>query len=124
MSDKLSVQINGKTVKVVMSFGMLNEVAKIVGSVDNIGSLIVDAEMREAVLVTLLSERDEDGEISKPFNAKTADLTIEDYIKIANWVSEHLLSFFLKLLEGANLLQEKVKPQVSNLTYSSDGSAS
>jgi hypothetical protein len=124
MSDKLTVTVNDKTKHLVMSFGLLNEIAKLVGDIDNLGNIIIDPHLREAILVALLSDRDAEGVITTKYNTVTADLTIDEFTKIADWVSDVLFTFFIRLLESAKALQEKNQERVFKLTPTSTGLAS
>jgi hypothetical protein len=122
MSDKLTIMLNGKSEELFMSFGLLNEVSQVVGDVENLPMVVINPDMREKCLQVILSERDDDGKITKKFNFYKAKITIDEVNKIVEWVSENLFDFFLKALEGANNLREKGEPKLQSLMSSLAGS--
>jgi hypothetical protein len=113
--DTIDITYNGKTREVFMSFGLLNEISRAVGDVEQIGMISVDPDMRETVLDILLSDRDEEGKISKHFNVAAARITMDEVNRLIEWVADNVFDFFLKALGGAKRLQEKNAPRVLEL---------
>jgi hypothetical protein len=122
MSDKIKITINEQPRELFMSFGLLNEISRDVGDVENVAMVGIDPELREKILQTLLAERDDDGKVTKKFNFFKADLSMDDINRVIEWVSENLLDFFLKALAGANSLREKNEPKLQSLMSSLAGS--
>jgi hypothetical protein len=110
--DTIDLTYNGRTKEVFMSFGLLNEISRAVGDVEQIGMISVDPDMRETVLKILLSERDEEGNIVKNFNMITAKITMDEVNRLIEWVADNVFDFFLKALGGAKRLQQKNEPRV------------
>lgn len=126
MSDKLTVNLDGKDKELFMSFGLLNELSRLVGDPANVAIASVDPEMREKMLKALLSERDGTGKITKEWNPLVSGFTMEQANQVLEWVAENLIGFFVTSLEGAERLREKLEknPVAQKLLSSQTGSAS
>ena len=126
IEDKLTITVNGAPKQVFLPFGLLNEITKLVGSVDNLGYIMIDPQLREAVISELLAPRDEDGVITKPVNLIVTTISSPDVNTLLEWVSEHVLDFFLTALESSTRVGEKMGERMKglNLTSSPVGSAS
>lgn len=123
MKDRYKVKIGDETHEVFMSFGLLNEVCTVIGDVENIALMQTDGTLRTAVLNSVLSQRDEVGEISEHFNIMTSNLTTDEALKLLDWVAEHAFDFFLKSLESAKNLSDKHGPRMQTLLSSLTGLA-
>ena len=124
MGEYIEVKINGETRDIKMTFGMLNNLCQIVGEVDNVPALHVDAYTRGRVMVELLSERDSRGKIRSEAELDSTDISIEDAEALLNWAGDHVLDFFLKALERTKAMQDKHMPRVKALMPSPAGSDS
>lgn len=105
-----------------MSFGLINELAQVVNEVDNVPVIGAQHELRAAVLNSLLSERDEQGEIVRKFNPFTDNVDIDEIEGLIDWTAEHLIDFFLKQFEMAKKLGDKNEKRMKALLPSSAGS--
>jgi len=121
--DRISINVRGQNREVFMSFGLLNELGKVVGSAEYIPHMSLDPHMREEVLKTLLSTRDENGQITEAWNPFRHGLGPDDTIRLLSWASEHVTDFFMKALETAKAIQDKTMPRLKALMPSSDGMA-
>ena len=76
-----------------MSYGLLSLLSQMIGSIENLALVTLDGELRDMVLTETIRPRDTKG---KPVeDAKALDigeLTFDEAIDIADWVSEHARS--------------------------------
>jgi hypothetical protein len=109
-ADKLEVQFFGDdkkllTGEVIMSFGLLNALARISGDINRIGIIDIVPDLADEVLFEVLSKRDAKGKKVDP-EASPPDLPASEANKVFNWAKEHLMDFFLqRLVNTAELMQ-------------------
>lgn len=96
-----------------MSFGLLNLVTGIMGSPDQIPNSANDADLRQSLLAEVLAERDENGTVVKPANL--FNLKPEEAMQVIQWASDHAMDFFMRGLESAADLSQKVQPRMEAL---------
>ena len=101
LPDTLTIQVDGQARELFMSFGLLHELLRAVGDVSGASVIAIDADMREKVVVLVLSERDEKGRIVKEFPFYTSRVSTADMHEIFKWVGSHVLDFFLTAMETA-----------------------
>jgi|GEM_PF-1338766 len=131
--DRIQIKVNGETRDLFMSFGLLNELCALIPDAHAATQIALNADLRDVALITVLSPRDENGVIpeDKVFNVKTMDIPLDEADKLLDWVSEHILYFFLNALrrvvaaQKANTalkeLVETAKVQLDPSTTSSNG---
>lgn len=108
-----------------MSYGFLNRIAKVVGNVENVGLILVDLNVQEAVLITALSEYDAKGKLVKQADPEEVMLLPEEILSLLAWITEHLTHFFLKnLLAGEKVVGQFQKMAALNLGLLTTGSPS
>jgi hypothetical protein len=117
-----SINLNGEEKDIKMSFALLNILCRSVGDIDGALLLDIDQELREAVLIELLSPRDDKGRISEPLDLMVADVTPDAVAEILSWAGDHLMDFFLAALESTKAKQEKHKARLTALMPTSPGS--
>lgn len=123
MQNTFDISINGEAREIFMSFGLLNELTRIVQDPARIGLMAIDPDMREDVLYALLAERKPSGKILKPL--PDIDDIEADYLEIERllaWAMEHTLGFFVRLLQSAATAAEREKTQMVDLVSSLTGS--
>lgn len=123
MADKFTIKIDGKERDVKMTFGLLNTLCRRVGDIDGASQITMDQELRDAVLVELLSDRDKAGKITEEINLAELDVSIDDMVELLDWAGNHVLDFFLKGLERAKALQDRNLGRIKALMPSPSGSA-
>ncbi len=101
MQDTLTITVDGQPRDIFMSFGLLHELLRAVGDISGASVIAIDPEIREKVMLVTLSERDEEGRVSKPFPFYRAKITPADMQRLFQWVAEHVLDFFLTAMEKA-----------------------
>lgn len=105
----LSLTINGQPVELFMSYGMLTSLAKSIPSLDVIPAIIADNDSRDAFLDVLLSKRDKNGVVLEARKASECEISIEDVEKALVWAQDHLMDFFLRGLQRAQALSERIR---------------
>ena len=95
----LNVQVNGKSRDIKMSYGLLNELSVTIGSVDALGNMPQDHELRKKVLEAILADRSPGGRVTLKVDIEDIDIDLDDIAKLIGWASEHLIDFFLKSAE-------------------------
>jgi hypothetical protein len=122
LADRLTIEIDGKEQELFMSFGLLDEISRLMPDAENLGLVNLDPELRSQVLIAVLSQRDEAGKIEKEFSAVGSKLSIKTTGEVLDWVTENVLDFFVRALESARKLQDKHGARVRELTSSLPGS--
>lgn len=103
MSENLTPTLEVAGTEITMSFGLLNELAKLVGSVERLSALDFDFDLTVEALTACLAPRTPKGR-RDPEYVIPVDLKPLDAEKIVDWAKSHILEFFLRRLE-ANLSQ-------------------
>lgn len=84
--------------EIFMSYGLLNRIARIINSVENVGLLLVDMNIQALSLCIVLSTYDGKGKLVEEVDADSIMLNPDESILLVAWITEHLTSFFLKSL--------------------------
>lgn len=116
---------NDTTSEIFMSYGLLRELVKAVTGPDSKGDMMaiyMDVDIQNEVLTTLLSDRNEEGEIVSPFVAVNSRLSPDEVVRINDWVESHVLNFFVQSGEKMKATALKFGSQLSDLTSSEAGS--
>jgi len=122
MSDKLSVTFEGNDRELFMSYGLLNELAKLVGSPEVAPSISLDEHLRAEVLAACLAERKPSGKVTqKVKDMDDLDISIDDIESILDWATEHVLNFFVRSLGKMLKRVEANKDVLEGLKSSLDG---
>jgi hypothetical protein len=115
------VTVNGKEHEVFMSFALLNRLAYLVGSVDQLPMIQINPEMRDMFLGELLAERSKGGKVVTPCDPGDCDISLEDVQLVLDFASEHVLDFTLGALEKSAALQAKNQARMLSLKSSQAG---
>lgn len=121
--DTITITFAGKPREVMMSFGLLHEITKVVPDLPDINLLLINADLRGRVLALIFATRDEKGRIVEEVDPNTLPISVAEVRKLLLWVMDHLLNFFLAALEGAMTVTQPYGPLMGKvLTPLSDGS--
>lgn len=107
MAEVFTVSVDGKEVDVKMTFGLLNNLCRAIGDIDGVAQINTNPDVRDGVLVQLLSPRDARGKITSMIDPLTLDIDIDDSIDLIDWAGDQVLDFFLKALERTKSLQDR-----------------
>lgn len=124
MSETITVNLNGEDREIFMSFGLLNELTKIVADPSRLGAINLDPELREEFLISLLSKRKKSGKIEEVVDFDDMEISIEDIEKVISWAQEHVMSFFVRSFRNIQQVTGKYQEEVTSLTSSLAGSKS
>lgn len=122
MTDKITVEVDGEARELLMTFGILNAVAKTVGSIDNLGAITLDDNIREMTIRLCLLTKEKG---KPPVIPDFADLDISpaDANAILIWATDHVIDFFLQSLEATKVVTDKYQGRLDALMRSSTGTA-
>jgi hypothetical protein len=119
MDENLTVTIGSEQKNFFMSAGLLNTLAKMMGTYDNPSALFVDPDMQERVILTVLNGRKADPDNDDLMNY---NISIEASQEIIKWAGHHVLSFFTSGLSTAEEVSSKFESEMDRLMPSSAGS--
>ena len=122
--DTFDIKVNGRDHSIKMSFGLLNTLCRQVGDIEAAAVMALDTNLRDAVLVELLSEHGANGKIIEPVDLEVIEVEPDAVIDLIDWAGTHVLDFFLKGLERTKKLQEANTGRIKALIPSSTGLAS
>lgn len=129
LNHTLSVTKDGKPCSLFMSFGLLNQLTRLMGDIDQLPMLAVDPVLQEKVLVEIFTERDARGNPTNIPSLYEVNVSIEDIDLILNFVGDHIANFFMVAAERSQkrvlALHEKLlesQAKVSSLMPTSPGS--
>lgn len=122
ISDKLTIKINDEERELFMSFGLLNELTKIVVDPSRVGAVNLDPELRESFLTALFAKRKKSGKVEEDIDYDDIDISVEDVESALSWAQEHVLSFFVRSFRNIQTVTEKYSEEVTSLTSSLAGS--
>lgn len=109
--------------EVFMSYGLLNELSKVIGEPTAVGALGLDPELTEQVLGLVLTPRSKSGKPTGPApELLDVELTLEQVDDLLTWVASHLLDFFIRNLSRADRLGKERKTELERLGLLSTGS--
>jgi hypothetical protein len=107
MSSEITVEVNGQSVEVKMTFGLLNEMCRLCGDLDGMAMLMLDNDLRVQALKTLLSKRDEKGKVVEEINIETLDISTDHVLFLLDWAAGHVSDFFIR---AATTTRDRVEP--------------
>lgn len=122
--DIFDLQVNGKEHNIKMTFGLLNNLCRKVGDIEAAAVIALDTNLRDSILIELLSTRGADGKIISPIDLDVVEVEPDAIIDLIDWAGTHVLDFFLKGLERTKKLQEANTGRIKALIPTSIGSAS
>lgn len=106
LEDTLTINYEGKPKDLFMSFGLLNDLLKIIHDIPNVQIIAMDAGLRAEVLEAVFATRDTKGAITETTPVSALPLSKTDAHRVLEWVGAHALDFFLEALERAVKLME------------------
>ena len=107
-----------------MSYGLLNECLRIVGSIERVSIIGVNHELREAVMMTVLPKRDTDGQVIEKLNLFTLPVSQEDVHAVLEWVGAHVISFFMKQIKSVVRVHQPHQEELTKIMTDSMSSSS
>lgn len=94
LTDRITVVIDGKEREILMSFGLRQALAKLVGDPSRLGG--ADLELEEKVLLATVALRSPSGKIQHGYDSiEDLEISIEDAERLSDWALKHVLDFFV-----------------------------
>jgi hypothetical protein len=119
-SRTFDITIGEEKTTLIMSYGLFNEIMKVIPSPEQITDLIVkDPYLRDYVIRRMLTGNkrvDKDEDLIDPFDL---DLDIDQLDDLVAWVGEHILHFFMRSAAKTAKIGEKYQGTIQHLTQSS-----
>lgn len=118
-SRTIDVTIDGELITIPMSYGLFQDLTKVVPSPEQIEDLLLkDPYLRDYVIRRVLTgnkpvKQEED--LVDPFEV---DVSLEDCDEIIAWVMEHVLHFFMNSAQKSVEMMGKYKSRADALTQS------
>jgi hypothetical protein len=116
-SRTFDITVGGEKQTIVMSYGLFNEVMKVIPSPEMISNLLVtDPFLRDYVVRRVLTGNkkvESDADLIDPFDL---DLDMDVLDDLTSWIGEHVLHFFMKSAAKAARTGEKYQATVDQLT--------
>ena len=121
MKDHIEVNIGNDTKAIKMSYGLLNECSKIIGDIDGIADIALNSDVRDRLLVEVLSDRNEMGKIVDPILIFNLEMEAEDVLTLLDWVGSHVADFFLSSMTRTKDLMVAREDKILALMPTSNG---
>lgn len=117
MSETFTLKTGSSEIEVKMTFGLLNVLCQTVGDMEGMSLLAMDNDLREAMLVQMLSTRDAKGKIPEngEFVLFNLDATPESVGDLLTWAQGHIFDFFMKAAVRAQAINVKGQAQMDAL---------
>lgn len=116
MDKFIDVTVNGEIRELKMTYGLVNELARVIGDIDAIPMIGIEADLRDEVMKVLLAKRDSRGNVKETPDLFNLDIEIDQVQELLSWVGEHVLDFFLISLERGKELGKKNEDRLKALT--------
>lgn len=116
MNDTFLLKNGDTTKEVFMSYGLLNSLCRAVGDLEGAALLALDNDLRAQMLVELLSDRDEKGNVIgdgvRPYHIPYSVDSLGDLL---TWAQEHIFNFFVKAAAQTKVTADQHKKVLAAL---------
>jgi hypothetical protein len=119
----IDITVDGQPRQILMSFALVNRVCYMMGDATQIPMILQDAELREAVLVEALAERDAKGKVTSRKGIDEMDIAFDDIQNVLELVSEHVADFTMAAVERANRVMLARQARIQELQKGSSSTA-
>lgn len=113
VSKTIKLIVDGEEREIFMSYGLQNEVLKLIRDTNEIGNAYADTDTRNALIEQVLADRTKSGKITSKKSFDDYEIDIEEVEKLLAWVVDHATAFFIRAIK---ILDSKMLPVESNLT--------
>lgn len=101
--------------EIKMTYGLLQRLASRFSDLGQVENLSLDSNLQNDLINEVLAERDENGHIKNPDKDYSLDLPLSEGEKIMNWISEHIIDFFISRLQAQTEAAKQLQPLVEEL---------
>lgn len=112
MADEIYV-LNNREIK--MSYGLLQKLASRFNDLGQVENLSLDSNLQNDLINEVLAERDDHGLPKDPGKDYSLELSISEGEKLMNWISEHIIDFFISRLQAQTEAAKQLQPLVEKL---------
>lgn len=112
-NDVFTFTEEGKEYKIVMYSGLTNKLTTVLGGIEGVDSLLIDAEKQEEVIKLLLTKYKDDGS-SDGYLFPPFKLNNENRKSLIVWGFENVTDFLLDIIGKSTSQVEKVKEFVKS----------
>lgn len=111
------------SIEIFMSYGLLNHICGVVGSLEHVGRIDTDADLAGSVTLMCMVPRKKNGKLKVDLdNYDPPGLSIEEAERLLDWVKEHVTDFFarrvnstVKLFKDREDVLRQMKSSVTGL---------
>jgi hypothetical protein len=121
-NETLEITVGDEKRELFMSFGLLNQLAKLIGSPDDVAQIYLNGELRDLVLACALAKRKKSGKIIEEVDVDDLEISTDDIEAILEWLGDHVMGFFVRSLTKVAGISGKHKEKLAALVSSLDGS--
>lgn len=111
-SKTLTITVDGAEREIFLSYGLQDQILRLVKDTNEVGNIYVDADIRNAIIEQVLADRSKTGKIILKKNFDDYEIETEEVEKILDWVVVIVTSFFSRVLAS---LEEKIQNQTLQL---------
>lgn len=116
-SRTFDITVNGEKSTITMSYGLFNEVMKVIPSPAQVNELLItNPFLRDFVIRRMLTGNKPVASDDDLIDAFDLDIEIDELDDLVSWVGEHVLHFFMKSAEKTAKIGEKYQETVQELT--------
>lgn len=126
LAETIIITVDGEERTLRMVFGLLRELAMVVGSLENLTHTILMPEGELAIMNVVLAKREANGRPVEggAYDASYCEISMEDREALIQWVSGHLISFFMTRVLGLEKTFGRHAPELERLNSFKNGLAS
>lgn len=122
----LSTTVAGEGRELFMSMGLLSEMARVIGTLEDLQLVILDVDRTNDLVNLCIAVRDERGrvDLSKTPDVNFGDvLEPDEYQRILDWALKHAIGFFIKRAKALSSASTHLAPELQALAKQSNGFA-
>ena len=112
MTDEVYV-LGNREIK--MTYGLLQRLASRFNDLGQVENVSLDANLQNDLINEVLAERDENGARELPDKDYSLELSIQDGEKLMDWISGHIIDFFISRLRAQTKAAKQLQPLVEDL---------
>lgn len=123
MKDVYTITTSAGPQDVKMTYGLLNVLCRTAGELDGAALMALDNDIREQMIIEMLSPRGPTGQITEAISTFHVDSTVEEISGLLSWAQEHIFDFFVKSATKSREVSSKHQASLEALQVSSAGGA-
>jgi hypothetical protein len=122
-SDYFEIKIGDEDREIFMSYGLLNQMAALIGDPSQVVRISLDPDLRSEILRLALAKRKKSGKVLEEVeDVEDIDASYAEIEALLKWCMEHVLGFFVRLMSASRDVAADQKTAMADLVSSLDGS--